>query len=151
MGFEDRDYYRDPEWQPDRGGHSAIRWLIALCIGVFVGQMMDARVTDALALTTRDTLPNWHFWRLLTYAFCHDPSYLGHIVFNMIGLWIFGSVVEDMLGSREFLWFYLTAAFAAALVYIGLQLAIGTPSPMLGASGATMAVLMIFALHFPRQ
>lgn len=154
MGFEDRDYYRDPEWQPDRGDHSAIRWLIVLCIGVFVGQLIDARVTNWLALTTGDTLPKWQLWRLLTYAFCHstDKDQLLHIVFNMICLWFFGRAVQDRLGNREFVSFYLLAAVVAGLSYLGLHAGfLRDNSLVTGASGALMAVMALFAMWYPRQ
>jgi len=90
-------------------------------------------------------------WRLLTYAFCHDRLWLGHILFNMIGLWIFGRRLEAMYGSREFLLFYLSGAVVAGLAYMALDLVSGNPAPMLGASGAVMALLTLYAVHFPTQ
>jgi membrane associated rhomboid family serine protease len=116
MGFEDRDYYRDPEWQPEgRGGWSAVHWLIGLCVAVFIAQNIGSlRVTEWLSLTTDDTLSRWQLWRLLTYAFCHDTRNLLHLVFNMLCLWFFGRTLLSRLGTREFVAFYLTAAAVAA-------------------------------------
>ena len=152
MGFENRDYYRDPDWQPDRGDHSAIRWLIVLCIGVFIGQMVDARVTEWLALTTGDTFSKRQVWRLLSYAFCHDTKNVLHLLFNMVCLWFFGRVIQDRLGNREFLAFYLLAAVVAGLSYLGLHAGLlGDHSLVTGASGATMAVMALFAMWYPRQ
>lgn len=152
MGFEDRDYYRDPEWEPDRGGRSAVRWLIVLCVGVFVGQLLDARVTEWLALTTGDTVPKWQIWRLLTYAFCHDTRNVLHLLFNMVCLWFFGRPLQERLGSREFVAFYLLAAIAAGLSYLGLHAGLlRDHSLVTGASGATMAVMALFAMWYPRQ
>lgn len=152
MGFEDRDYYRDPEWQSDRGGHSAVRWLIGLCIGVFVAQMLDARVTEWLALTTGDATSKWQLWRLLTYAFCHDVRNIFHLLFNMVCLWFFGRAVQDRLGNREFIAFYLLAAVVAGLSYLGLHAGLlRDHSLVTGASGAVMAVMALFAMWYPRQ
>lgn len=152
MGFEDRDYYRDPEWEPDRGDRSAVRWLIVLCVGVFVGQLLDARVTEWLALTTGDTVPKWQVWRLLTYAFCHDTKNVLHLLFNMVCLWFFGRPLQERLGNREFVAFYLLAAVAAGLSYLGLHAGLlRDHSLVTGASGATMAVMALFAMWYPRQ
>ncbi|MEZ6121936.1 MAG: rhomboid family intramembrane serine protease [Planctomycetaceae bacterium] len=90
-------------------------------------------------------------WRLLTYAFCHDRYSIGHIVFNMLLLFWFGPRLESMYGSREFLLFYLTSAITAGLCYLTLDLMSGTPTPMIGASGAIMAIITLYACHFPTQ
>ncbi len=88
-------------------------------------------------------------WRLLTYAFCHtrlDPT---HILFNMLGLWWFGRTLEQMYGSREFLWFYLVSAFISGLAFVGLNLATGHEGAAVGASGSVLAIMCLFAWHFP--
>ena len=88
-------------------------------------------------------------WRLVTCAFCHDRMNLLHILFNMLFLWWFGPKLESMYGSKEFLVFYLTAAVVASISYIALDLVTGDPVPMVGASGAIMAVVTLFAMHYP--
>ena len=90
-------------------------------------------------------------WRLLTCALCHDRQQLSHILFNMLFLWWFGRTLESMYGSREFLWFYIGGALAASLAYVAIDLVSGDWVPMIGASGAVMAVTMLFAIHFPYQ
>ena len=102
-------------------------------------------------LDPRATVFQGQIWRLLTHAFCHSQGEVMHIVMNMLLLWWFGSVLEQMYGSREFLFFYLTAAVIAGLVYLGLALTMGDMTPAIGASGAVMAVLMLYAIHFPRR
>lgn len=154
MGFEDRDYYRDPEWQPERrGGSSAVHWLIGLCVVVFIGQNIGSlHVTEWLELTTDDTLPRWQLWRLVTYAFCHSTNELLHLVFNMLCLWFFGRALLERLGSREFIAFYLTAAAVAGLSFLGLHAGfLGERASAVGASGAVMAVMAVFAMWYPRQ
>ena len=90
-------------------------------------------------------------WRLATYAFCHERQYLGHIIFNMIVMWMFGRRLESMYGSKEFLLFYMAAAVVAGACYMALDLVSGTPNPMYGASGAVMGLLTLYAVHFPRE
>ncbi|MFM9961071.1 MAG: rhomboid family intramembrane serine protease [Planctomycetaceae bacterium] len=157
MGFEDREYYRDPEWQPEGGGggggSTTIRWLIGLSVVVFLGQNIGSlRVTEWLKLTTDDTLSHWQLWRLLTYAFCHSTEKLLHLVFNMLCLWFFGRTLLDRLGSREFVAFYLVAAVVAGLSFLGLHSGfLDQPASAVGASGVVMAVMAVFAMWYPRQ
>ena len=88
-------------------------------------------------------------WRILTSAFCHDRHGLLHILFNMLGLIWFGIALEYMYGEREFLLFYLAAAILSGLAYVGLDLWTGESVPAIGASGAVMGVLMLYACHYP--
>jgi len=65
--------------------------------------------TDALELDAPKVMDG-QIWRLLTYAFLHDTQIPLHIIFNMLFLWWFGSDVEDLYGSKEFLAVYLVGA-----------------------------------------
>ncbi len=153
MGFEDRDYYREPEWRPG-GNHGqwACRWILAATVAVFVGQMIKSwPITEWLALSSAN-VSRGEVWRLLTYAFCHDIKNVWHIVFNMLGLWWFGRAIEERLGSREFLGFYLTAAIFSGLAHWGLEAAFSKNiSIAIGASGAIMAIMALYAMWYPRQ
>jgi membrane associated rhomboid family serine protease len=159
MGIYDRDYYRRDG--PSFLGTIAERgrvcfWLIVINGVCFALQMLTRTpdlhepFTDALLLNVNKVMQG-EVWRLLTYAFLHGS--ILHIVFNMLFLFWFGRQVEDHLGSREFLAFYLVAAVLAALVYTAGALA-DLPAHghlALGASGAVMAVLVLAALYNPRQ
>src|SRR5204862_5801370 len=90
-------------------------------------------------------------WRLVTSAFCHSRYDIWHIVFNMLCLYWFGCALEAMYGSREFLCFYLTAAVASGLTFVGLDLYTGSTVPAVGASGAVIAVMMLYTWHYPRE
>ncbi len=89
-------------------------------------------------------------WRLLTYAFCHDWTGVWHILVNMLILYWCGVTLESLLGPREFLLFYLVAAVFAGLAQFALDLYLGSSIPAVGASGAVMAVGMLYAIHYPR-
>ncbi len=107
-------------------------------------------VQNWLQLETPKVLSG-QIWRLVTCAFCHDRTYIGHIIFNMLLLWMFGRRLESMYGSKEFLLFYLSGAIVASLAYMGLDLITGSPVPMIGASGAIMAIVTLYAVHFPTE
>jgi len=90
-------------------------------------------------------------WRLVTYFFCHDRGYPFGLVFNMIGLWYLGSSLERMYGSRELLWFYLASGVVCGLIFTAFGLKMFLPAPMIGAGPCVMALLTLYATHFPRQ
>jgi membrane associated rhomboid family serine protease len=155
MGVYDRDYYRnDPPSGGILGGVAPVcKWLIAINIVVFVLQILTldspgGGVTKWLAYSTPRVL-HGEVWRLLTYAFCHDVNSRTHLLFNMLGLWIFGAQVEPIYGPREFLRFYLTGAVVSSLGFLAVQLVVGRGGTMTGASGAVMAVTMLCALYYP--
>ena len=89
-------------------------------------------------------------WRLITYGFLHSTSNFFHIIFNMLTIFFFGRPLERQIGSREFLAFYLVAIVAAGLAHLGIELMTGGIIPAIGASGGTLAILVLFALRQPR-
>ncbi len=56
------------------------------------------------------------FWQLVTHMFMHGG--ILHLAFNMFALWMFGSSIESIFGSRRFLFFYLTCGLGAAIAQI---------------------------------
>ena len=114
-----------------------VTWsIMALCVIVFVLQMIPgSQVTNLLlyvpALTATEP------WRMITSAFVHSPGQLAHIVFNMLSLFLFGPLMERMLGRVRFLALYLLSGFGGSVAV--LLIAPGTP--VLGASGAIFGLL----------
>jgi len=93
---------------------------------------------------------NFQVWQLITYQFLHGG--FSHILFNMIGLWMFGIEIENIWGSRKFLYFYLLCGVVAGLFNLFLSpLLGGVPLPTVGASGAIYGVLIAFGLFFPNR
>ena len=108
-------------------------------------------VQEWFELDSKKVVYSGQVWRLLTHAFCHDRLGIWHILFNMLCLYWFGSTLESMYGPREFLRFYLLAAIFAGLAFVALDIYTGSTSPGIGASGAVMAVMMLYTLHFPYE
>jgi rhomboid family protein len=91
-------------------------------------------------------------WRLVTYSFLHSTGGIPwHIIFNMLFLWWFGHEMEELYGTREFATFYLVSAFVGGLAYFLWSWARGNMIPCVGASGAVMAVMVLYAFHYPRR
>jgi len=65
--------------------------------------------------------PNFGFWQYVTHMFMHSQVDYMHIVFNMIGLWMFGSPLEQMWGRNKFLFFYFSAGIGAGLIYTAVN------------------------------
>jgi len=84
-------------------------------------------------------------WTLVTYMFLHAG--LGHIFFNMLGLFFFGPRLEDRLGSKGFVWLYFLSGLGGAV----FSLFFARESPVVGASGAVYGVLLGFAMFWPRE
>jgi membrane associated rhomboid family serine protease len=89
-------------------------------------------------------------WQLVTYGFLH-AGFL-HIFFNMLGLYMFGSDIERLFGSRYFLAYYFACLVSAALCQLVVTaLTPGPAFPTLGASGALYGLLLAFGMYFPRR
>jgi membrane associated rhomboid family serine protease len=89
-------------------------------------------------------------WQLITYSFLHGS--LMHLLFNMLALYMFGSDIERVFGSRRYTFYYFTCVIAAALAQLAVS-AIGDwpPYPTVGASGGVFGLLLAFGLYFPRR
>jgi membrane associated rhomboid family serine protease len=80
-------------------------------------------------------------WRMLTAVFVHSQGFIFHILLNMYTLWIFGRILETMLGHWRFLALYLVAGFAGSLGVLFLS---APQTPVVGASGAILGLLGAF-------
>lgn len=76
-----------------------------------------------------------------------------HIFINMYAFYGFGLVLENVLGRKRFLTFYLTAGIVASLAHCIVSYALmdNAALPALGASGAVSGVIMLFSLMFPHE
>lgn len=89
-------------------------------------------------------------WQLLTFQFMHGS--FSHILFNMLYMWMFGTELENMWGSKKFLIYYLTCGFGAGLTQLFLApMFEGAVGPTVGASGGIYGLLLAFAVFFPRR
>ena len=132
-----------------------VLFLIALNVLAFaIEATSPASLIDRLALwplhPANTDAPAFHVWQLLTYSALH--ANLAHLGFNMLGLFMFGSEVERVLGARRTLKLYVAsvACGAVAQLLTGLGLA-GNAGPAIGASAGVFGVLVAYALIFPRR
>ena len=177
MGLYDRDYIR----QPSSSGVGTVRlwsittWLIVINVAVFLIEALMTRprweitpdgtnfvqphdyILQWGAFSIQSAIYHLQLWRLITFQFLHAG--LWHIVVNMIGLWMFGPVVELNLGSRRFALFYFACGIAGPIMFTILwSLGIlmpdvpylpGSTVPLVGASAGIFGVLMAAAYLSP--
>lgn len=155
MGIHDRDYYRSRQPTPMRiVARSAVGIIICVNIGVWLLQHLVEPLTGFFACTSEQIFGGFpQVWRLVTACFVHDPNGIMHLLFNMLLLFFFGREIEAIYGKRDFLVLYLVAGavaiFCETLVHQFGGSGVGTP--ILGASGSVMAVLVVFGMFFPRR
>ena len=88
-------------------------------------------------------------WQVFTYGFLHGDML--HLFFNMLGLWMFGSELEQLWGKRRYLNFLLAGLLAAAAAQLIITYFIGSGGYTVGASGALFALLLAFGMLFPNR
>lgn len=86
-------------------------------------------------------------FQLITHMFMHGST--THILFNMMSLFFLGPMVEQALGSKRFLIFYLLCGLGAMLLHLGIDYFSAVHIPVVGASGAIMGIFVAFALLYP--
>ncbi len=135
----------------------AVKTMLAINVAVFVAWLASGssaalrRFMVLNFLVSPAHLAQGRVWTLLTSVFSHAE--LWHLVFNMVVLVSFGQVLEWIMGTRRFVLFYLAAGIFSSLSHcLTSALILGQPNiSALGASGALSAVLIVFALRFPRE
>ena len=134
-----------------------VKTLIWANVGVFVLWALFGGLRPYLTyffgLTPQLVLTRFWIWQPFTYMFLHGG--IGHILFNMLILWMFGLQLERLWGSRFFLRYYFVTGIGAGVSTIVaglLPFAFSDPTYVtatIGASGAIYGLLMAFALYYP--
>ncbi|MEL7497995.1 MAG: rhomboid family intramembrane serine protease [Planctomycetota bacterium] len=170
MGYEDRDYYREPDWrgdQSDSGGgipgfrfgrQSIITSIIVVNVAIFILDTFTGPINDigdrwlSHVLALKSDKP-WEVWTFLTSGFAHasmsSKAGIFHVAFNMATLFFIGRPVEQSLGRAEFLRFYLFAILAGSLGWFLSEWLQGSGGFVVGASGAVSAVVIYFIFMAP--
>ncbi|KAA1261669.1 Rhomboid family protein [Rubripirellula obstinata] len=182
MGLYDRDYGRNERtpWDRIESPRSIAITLIVINVVVWLAQMLFiADYTDPetgqvirdpvtgnvleynqlikWGSVSGDTLIRpWLWWQFISYGFLHDDNSLFHLLFNMIGLFFFGRIMERKLGQHEFLRFYLLSILAGGIVgavfdFVSMQMTGSGSTMTIGASGGVVATVILFACYFPYQ
>lgn len=152
------------------------RNLLFINIIIFmVQQVLNQRVGTGLNGDVLTDVFGLHFymaddfgiWQLFTYMFLHGSW--DHVLLNMFSLWMFGRIIEQTMGSKNFLIYYLVCGVGAGICqefwqtgeffYFGGAADLGKPGlgaylnswQTIGASGAVYGILLAFGMTFPEE
>lgn len=113
-------------------------------------------VYRSLALYVEDVTRRFQIWRLFTFSYLHDQQELFHILFNMIGLYFLGVMLENRWGSLKTFLFYTAGSLVGVFLYLLLSIIGWLPSgiagrqvSLVGASGGVLAMMGACAALFP--
>ncbi len=122
---------------------SAVWTLIFINIACFLLQNINENILNVFALDSRAP---FQIWRLVTYQFFHAS--FGHIFWNMYGVWLFGRMLEQVLGKTRFYILYLFSGVLGGIFFLIANM--GSFAGCIGASGAEFGVMVATAMTFPQ-
>jgi membrane associated rhomboid family serine protease len=155
MGIYDRDYYRKETehslWVTGLAPLTAA--LVGTNVVVFLLGVLSPGadgLRGVLALESGSHIfQRYEIWRLVTCGFFHEDVW--HLGWNMVCLWWFGRELEMLYGSREYGVFYFTATTVASLAAALAGCWSDSAAALVGASPVVAAVLLLYAMYYPRQ
>jgi membrane associated rhomboid family serine protease len=131
----------------------AVKYLIIANIAMFLASLVYRPIVDWLGLTPELVIERRFLWQPITYLFLHGDAM--HILFNLLGIWMFGVELERLWGTRQFVRYYAITGIGAGLTVIAVGLLPFAATSMtyqattIGASGALYGLLAAFAYYFP--
>jgi membrane associated rhomboid family serine protease len=152
--LDDRDYMREGQARfrsrsPVRShGMSAVKTIILANIAFFIVQLVSPNFTYDFALIGPKVL-NGQIWRIVTSMFLHDSSSIlsFHLLFNMWGVYLFGSMLEERIGKNGFYWLYFISGIVGSALWVFFNQK--TNNICIGASGALFGVIVATTMFFP--
>lgn len=137
-------YELEPVGRPGR----ALRGLLLALVAVWFLQG-PLKLLDWAALRPGD-LAAGRLLPLLTYGWLHDS--LLHLLFNLLGLWVFGTELERLWGGRAFLVYWIACLVGAGLAHAAIDPLLNTaPAGVIGASGGVYGLIAAYGLIFSRR
>ena len=133
----------------------AIKAIMIANVAAFLVALIVPAITLAFGLRPADVFGSFHVWQIVTYMFLHGGIF--HILFNMLALWMFGTELERVWGTRFFLKFYFITGIGAGCLTVLLSLFSFGPlrqlymSDIIGASGAVYGLLLAYGIYFPKR
>jgi membrane associated rhomboid family serine protease len=121
--------------------------VIVNCVIFLLGFIPAFRLINIFGLVPAMVINRLYLWQLSTYMFLHGGFF--HLLLNMFILWMIGSEIEGMWGSREFLKYYFITGIGAGVITVLTSW--NSTIPTIGASGAIFGILVAFAMLFPNR
>jgi membrane associated rhomboid family serine protease len=119
-------------------------------VGFGLQQLFEPEFRNLFALWPVHEGSLFRPWQLVTHAFLHGSTF--HLMFNMLGLYMIGGRVEQLLGAKRYLIYYLICSIGAAALHLLVDnLYPRGYSYTVGASGALFGLLLAFGVAFPKE
>lgn len=132
---------------------AGVKWLLISNVLLFLVWSFSGPLRphfNLLALVPYTVLHSFTVWQLGTYLFMH--ANIWHLLFNMLSLWMFGTMLERDWGTQRFLKYYFICGIGAGLCDVLVNAAIGNwATRTVGASGAIYGLLLAFGVMYPNQ
>ncbi len=127
--------------------------LISVNVGVYLVNLLVPAITLRLGLQPQAVFTQFALWQPVTYMFLHDTGGVGHILINMLSLWMFGTELERTWGTRFFVKYYFVTGIGAAATTLLLSAFSDDIyySVTVGASGAIYGLLLGYGMYFPNR
>lgn len=145
MGLYDRSYMNQQQEMPEHHSRAAVWWLIAINAAVYF--LFKGTDLYRMAILSTDTLSIQTAVQLFSCGFLHGD--FTHLLFNMYGLYLFGSIAAPCLGDKKFYIIYLAGIALSSLTFYIINM--GKPMYLLGASGAICAITIAAAMVSPEK
>lgn len=133
----------------ENGRLSMVRIIVAVNVAIFLLESLLAPMgriqVDGLFGLSMRGISNGMLWQFVTHQFLHGSFF--HLLVNMLGLWFAGRILENLLGGRRFLLFYLSCGIVGGI----FQLVIDPGPILIGASGAVCGVVAAFSALYPEM
>ena len=132
---------------------TGVKWLLIVNTVIFVIWYLGGPTVQSwmspLMLVPRLVVYSfpWYLYQLFTYMFLHGG--IGHLLFNMLALWMFGLPLEQTWGTRRFLKYYFLCGIGAGICDTAVNALLGHNTSTIGASGAIYGLLLAFGVLFP--
>jgi membrane associated rhomboid family serine protease len=150
MPISERSYLQN---YSGRGFPTGVKWLLIANVVIFVLQVFTFTTRAGGLFTELSLVPvqvatQLALWQLVTYMFLHGS--ITHVLFNMLTLWWFGPMIEQIWGTKKFLTYYFLCGIGAGAITVIVNLLLGSGNvPTIGASGAIYGVLLAYGVMFP--
>ena len=158
MTYAMKRVYSSNSYQPQRGGSAGgsrfagaqvTKWLLIALVVLFLADILG------MGDSGRRLMPHFalgggvlhEVWRWLTYPFVNLD--IGSWLFTLITFFVFGRMAEQGIGSRRFAVMLIITTLVGAAVYAVMSS--NSVTPLTGASGLSMAVLVVLAMMYPEQ
>jgi len=133
----------------------AVKWIIIINVVIFVITMFASNIVQYFGLIPEVVIERGWLWQLVTYMFLHAGPM--HILFNMLGVWMFGVELERRWGTNFFIKYYAVCGIGGGLTFIAVSLlpfaatAPAYETVTVGASGALFGLLISYAIYWPER